>query len=268
MPSWLYDLTGLTPAAGDVAIAGLAIVTVLIAGVLRGFVGFGSSLVIVMVLSIVVGPPAAVAIAGLSGLAPVAQLLPVAVRSSERSFVIPFGLLTFAAAPIGTWVLVAANPAIMKIVISLFVLAMVVMLYREWRPHGINKPGFLMAAGAASGFVQGCAGVGGPPAVAIALSRHGTPQTQRANVIGATTVLTFCGLPPLWYNGVFTAEVVVISLVTVPFYVLGTWAGARAFGRYGNRHFRSAALVALAIVGVLTLALAMRDLAGGPMVNA
>jgi uncharacterized protein len=130
MPAWLHDLTGLTLSAADLSIGGLAVLTVLIAGVLRGFVGFGSSLVIVMVLSIAVGPPAAVAIAGLSGLGPVAQLLPVAFRSSERSFVIPFALLTFVAAPIGTLVLVAANPAIMKIVISMFVLAMVAMMYR------------------------------------------------------------------------------------------------------------------------------------------
>ena len=189
MPVWLNDLIGQVMFVTLAPVGLLAIATVLVAGFVRGFVGFGSSLIIVMVLSIVVGPPAAVGIAGLSGLAPVMQLLPNAVRYSERSFVGPFGLSTFIAAPIGTSVLVAADPAIMKIIISLFVLVMVVMLYREWRPRGAEKPGFLMLAGLASGIVQGASGVGGPPAVAIALSREGTAQTQRANVIGATTAL-------------------------------------------------------------------------------
>jgi uncharacterized membrane protein YfcA len=267
MPVWIQDLIGHDLIAHFVSVAVssaglLAIATVLIAGFLRGFVGFGSSLIIVMVLSVVVGPPAAVGVAGLSGIAPVAQLLPNAIRYSERSFVVPFGLFTFLAAPIGTWMLVAADPNFMKIVISLFVLVMVVMLYRDWRPRHARKPGFLMLAGAVSGLIQGGSGVGGPPAVAIALSRDGTAQTQRANVIGATTALTLCGLPPLWYNGVFTWQVIVLSLVSVPFYMFGTWLGARAFGQHGSRYFRNAALLSLAVVGVLTLGLAAYEYRG------
>ena len=80
--------------------------------------------------------------------------------------------------------------------------------------------------------------------------------------------MTLCGLPPLWYNGVFTREVVVISLVTVPFYMVGTWLGARSFAQHGNRHFRNAALLALAVVGVLTLGLAAHDYVGWPFVDA
>ncbi len=265
MPDWFIDLIGHTGSVIGSPVGLMAIATVLIAGFLRGFVGFGSSLIIVMVLSIYVGPPAAVGIAGLSGLAPVLQLLPSAVRHSERSFVVPFGLFTFVAAPIGTWILVVADPALMKIIISLFVLVMVTMLYRQWRPRSSDKPGFLMLTGFASGVVQGASGVGGPPAVAIALSRDGTAQTQRANVIGATTALTICGLAPLWYSGVFSHEVVILSLVSAPFYMVGTSFGARAFGAYGSRHFRNAALLSLAVVGVLTLGLAAHDYADRPL---
>lgn len=264
-PIWLNDLIGQAMSVMISPIGLLALATVLVAGFVRGFVGFGSSLIIVMVLSIFVGPPAAVGIAGLSGLGPVMQLLPNAARYSERSFVLPFGLSTFIAAPIGTWVLVAADPAFMKIVISLFVLVMVAMLYRKWQPRGAEKPGFLMLAGFGSGVVQGGSGVGGPPAVAIALSRGGTAQTQRANVIGATTALALCGLAPLWYSGVFTREIVVISAVSAPFYMVGTGLGARAFSVHGSRHFRNAALLSLAVVGVLTLALAAHDYAGQPL---
>ncbi|MGI9477077.1 MAG: sulfite exporter TauE/SafE family protein [Hyphomicrobiaceae bacterium] len=262
MPAWLHDLIGQLLSATLSTVGISAFVTVLIAGFVRGFVGFGSSLMIVMVLSLFVGPPAAVAIAGLSGLAPVLQLLPNAIRFSERAFVLPFASMTFIAAPIGTWVLVVADPAIMRIVISLFVLIMVVMLYRNWKPRGAENVGFLVSAGFVSGAVQGASGVGGPPAVAIALARSGSPQIQRANVIGTTSALTLCGLPPLWYNGVFTQSVVVIAVASVPFYMLGTWLGARAFSTYGNRHFRNAALLSLAVVGVVTLALAVRDYAG------
>jgi uncharacterized membrane protein YfcA len=239
----------------------LAVTTVFLSGILRGFVGFGSSLTIVMVLSAVVGPPAAVGIAGLSGLAPVVQLLPTAIRYAEKTFIVPFCLFMFVAAPIGTWVLVTTDADLMKVFISLFILCMVWMLYREWRPRNVDNPWFLMMAGTASGVAQGCAGVGGPPAVAVALARAGLPRTQRANVIGATIALAFSGLAPLWYHGVFTAEVITVSVASIPFYWLGTWLGTRSFTRH-EHHFRGAALLALAGVGVVTLLLGLRSYFG------
>lgn len=238
---------------------GLVGSTALLAGFLRGFVGFGASLMIVMVLSVVLGPVAAVPVAALSGLPAMFQLLPNAVRYSDRSFVIPFGLATFVAAPFGTWILVSLSPEIMKISISLFVLAMVVMLYRGWRMAQHPGPAALFAAGAGAGLVQGAAGVGGPPAVAIALSTAGSTQQQRANVIGTVTALSVCTLLPMWYYGLFTRDVIVASLLIFPLYAGSTWVGAQFFTQRGQRHFRNAALCALAAIGIATLALAVRD---------
>lgn len=266
MPTWLTDLIGQTATVAVSPAGLLAMATVTVAGFLRGFVGFGSSLIIVMVMSIAVGPAAAVGIAGLSGVIVVLQLLPNAIRYSERAFVVPFSFTTFLAAPIGTAVLVAADPAMMRIIISLFVLAMVVMLYREWQPRSAESPGFLMFAGFAAGVVQGGSGAGGPPAVAIALSRKGSAQTQRANVIGTTSALTLCGLPPLWYSGVLTREVVLLSLVALPSYFVGAWLGAGVFSRHGSRYFRNVALFSLAVIGVLTLLLAAKDYFGWSVV--
>jgi uncharacterized membrane protein YfcA len=244
-----------------VSYPGLALIvgTVLLAGFLRGFVGFGAALVIVMVVSLVLGPLVAVPIASLTGLPAMFQLLPNAIRFSERSFVVPFGLATFLAAPLGTWVLVSVEPAAMKIGISAFVLVMVAMLYRDWRPVRRPGPAVLLGAGAVAGLVQGSAGVGGPPAVAVALSRPGTAQQQRANVIGAVTALSLCSLIPLWYHGLFTRDVIVVSVALVPVYVGATWVGTRFFSLRGHRHYRNAALLTLAVIGVLTLALAVRE---------
>lgn len=233
--------------------------TVVLAGFLRGFVGFGAALIIVMVLSQVLDPRAAVPIATLSGLPVMIQLLPHALRHAERSFVTPFGLAAFAAAPLGAVVLVSVDPAIMKMAISIFVLAMVVMLHRGWRLARRPGPGVLIGAGALAGFVQGAASVGGPPAVAVALSRPGAPQQQRANVIGAVTTLSLCSLLPLWFHGLFTREVIFISIAIIPFYAGSAWVGARFFSRQGHHHFRNAALIALASIGLVTLALGIQD---------
>jgi uncharacterized protein len=232
--------------------------TMLLAGFIRGFVGFGASLIIVMVLSTVYGPVMAVPIATLSGLPAMFQLLPNAVRYSERAFVIPFGIAAIFAAPIGTWFLIATEPALMKVCISAFVLIMVAMLHRGWKLPPSAGTGVFTFAGIVSGLVQGSAGVGGPPAVAIALSRPGTTDLQRSNVIGAVAALSVCSIPALWLHDLLTREVCLISLILFPLYLGGTWLGARFFSGAGHRHFRDGALLMLAIIGVVTLGLAIQ----------
>ena len=224
-------LDSLAALTGPLSYSGLALMAgvVLLAGFIRGFVGFGAALIIVMALSVVLGPRAAVPIAVLSGLPSMIQLLPNAVQFAERPFVIPFGLASFAAAPLGAWVLVSLDPEVMKMAISVFVLVMVVMLHRGWRLPDRPGSALLLGAGAAAGFVQGAASVGGPPAVVAALSRAGTAQRQRANVIGAVSALNICAVVPFWLYGLFTREVIVISLAIIPLYTGATWVGARFF---------------------------------------
>ena len=233
--------------------------TMLLAGFIRGFVGFGASLIIVMVLSIISEPMVAVAIASLTGLPAMVQLLPHAVRFSERSFVLPFGLTTFIAAPFGTWVLVSSNAEIMTIGISCCVLLTVFLLYRGWKPKGSNKIIVLTIGGAIAGLFQGSAGIGGPTAVAIALSRAGDAVLQRANVISAVAILNLCSLPALWLQGLFTLDVIVISLLLAPIYYAATWAGAQFFSQGGDRHFYNVALIILAAIGLITLVVSIQN---------
>ena len=111
----------------------VVLIAVTIAGLLRGFVGFGAALISVPVFSLVLGPRAAIAINCVMGLPAVLQLLPEAIRRAERPFVLPISLATFVATPIGTWALVVTDPALMSVAISTLVLLMIAMLASGWR---------------------------------------------------------------------------------------------------------------------------------------
>src|SRR5262245_40398023 len=179
----------------------VVVIAVMIAGLLRGFVGFGAALISVPVFSLVLGPHAAIAVNNVMGLPAVFQLLPEAVRRAERPVVLPICIATFLATPIGTWALVATDPALMTIAISALVLFMVAILGSGWRLRGRIGMGKLIAAGIAGGLVQGVAGVGGPPVVAVALSRPGAASQQRANVPALTTAVPLSSnLPLLHYR--------------------------------------------------------------------
>ena len=232
---------------------------VMLAGFLRGFVGFGGAIAIVLVMSAAYDPMIAIPVASLVGVPSTFQLLPSIIRDSDRKFVVGFSLAAVATAPLGGFVLVALDPASMKIILSVFVLVMVVPLYMEWRPPAgalAGLPGVLLT-GVISGAIQGSASMGGPPAVVAALARPGQPSEQRANVMGAIATLNFCAVPPFYLLGLYTPTVVVLCAVVVPLYMLATLIGARYFTRIGHTYFRTIALLVLALLGVGTLVLAV-----------
>ena len=118
----------------------------------------------------------------------------------------------------------------------------------------------MAALGAAAGLVQGATGVGGPPAVAAALARHGSPETQRGNVIGAVSALGLCAAIPYWFHGLFTLEALAVAVVILPAYLGATWVRHPAFRGSGQSlGTRRAALAVLAAVGLTTLAFALHD---------
>src|SRR5215472_14543285 len=131
-PDYVSELLGV-PIDARLAIV---LIAVTIAGLLRGFVGFGAALISVPVFSLVLGPHAAIAINNVMGMPAVFQLLPEAVRRAERGFVLPICAAIFAAAPIGTWALVSADPRVMTVAISTLVLFMVAFLASGWRLGG------------------------------------------------------------------------------------------------------------------------------------
>lgn len=231
-----------------------------VGGLIRGFVGFGGALVIILVTSVALGPISAVPIAALSGLPATLQLLPNAIRNAEGEFALPFGIAAFLSAPIGTVMLVAISASVMKIAISAFVLVMVAPMYFGWHPRYRFGARSLILAGVGTGLVQGAAGVGGPPAVTIALARPGSAEHQRANVIAAVTALALCAIAPMWWHGLFTTQVVVISVCIVPVYSFATWLGARLFRLGYQQHFRRASVMTLVVTGLSTLIIAVRDL--------
>lgn len=250
----LDTILGLVDAKLAVVVASAAL-----GGFMRGFVGFGTALVTVPVLSLAFGPKMGIAISSVMGIPTLLQLLPEAIRESERKIVVPVGLATLAATPIGSWVLVTLSPGVMKIVISALVIGMTAMLARGWTMKSAVSLPILLASGAAGGLVQGAAGMGGPPVVAMALSRPGNIKAQRGNVLGLMTAVALSSLPPLIWYGLYTREAIIIGLMLVPVSLFTTALGARYFARGGQQYYRRAALATLAVVGLATLIIALKD---------
>jgi uncharacterized membrane protein YfcA len=111
-----------------------AIFTIALGGFLRGFLGFGAALLIVPVLSAILTPEEALVIVFLIELPTVIYLMPGAYKQGDPKTVAPIILAMFFTIPVGVYFLVSTDPAIIKVVISLLVLAMVMLLASGWKP--------------------------------------------------------------------------------------------------------------------------------------
>jgi uncharacterized membrane protein YfcA len=147
----------------------------------------------------------------------------------------------------------------MKIAISALVVIMVAMLMRGWRlEQEVGRP-ILIGSGIAGGLIQGSAGIGGPPVVAVILSRPGTPAQQRGTVLALMTAISLSSLLPMLYFGLFTKQAIVTGLLLLPVYGGSILLGSRYFAYSGARHFRHVAMATLALIGIATLLASIRD---------
>lgn len=248
----MIDLFGLSVAL-DMQLLVLLVI-VFVAGIIRGFLGFGSALLTVPALTLLYGPAQAVVIGTLIEIPTTLGLLPVAIRESERRTVWSM-LLTFVVfVPAGALLLKAVDPELMKIVISFLVLAMVGVLALQDRMVLLLSRSGTLIAGAVSGLAQGMTGMAGPLFVTALLARGENAILTRANIVALAGGLISVSVISFWIVGLITVETIIYAVLATPSILLGVWAGSALFRRLPGWNLRGIILIFLALIAVATLA--------------
>ncbi|MEQ9609753.1 MAG: sulfite exporter TauE/SafE family protein [Kiloniellaceae bacterium] len=226
-----------------------------LAGLVRGFSGFGAAMVFVPLASVLKGPEVAVP---LLFLVDSLATLPITVASFRRctwAEVLPLLAGATVTIPLGVALLVAADPLVMRWIISLLSLTAVLALAAGWRLRRQLPLLGTAAVGAAAGVTGGAASLAGPPLVLFWLGGQSSPAQVRDNIyaifglLGVVTGLT------LWLNGLLTLAVLREALVLLPAYVLAIFAGARLFPHASEGLYRKAALALCAGAALYALPL-------------
>lgn len=242
---------------GDISLvqALIAIVVVFVGGFLRGFVGFGSALVIIPVLAQTFTPALAIIMHGIMDLPTIVQILPTATRQCARKTVLPMMLSLLLGIPLGVYMLSTIDAGPMRIVISVLVLIMVGILAVNSRIVFTAGPKTIVSGGVIGGVVQGMAGVGGPPVVALLLSRKDDPQTTRGNIVVMMSSLIICAMIMYGAFGLITVRSLILGGCAAPIYLAASYLGSRYFKAGGSAFFRSIALLILALTAISTFVL-------------
>ena len=227
--------------------------TAFVAGIFRGYSGFGSALTIVPVMSAAVGPllavPTVVAVHFVTGL----QLVPGAYRDANWGQVWPLSLSGMVGIPAGAWLLFVLDPELLRMGISILIIIFGILMLRGWRYTGRINMAVTTGVGAFGGFISGAATIGGPPVIMFLLAGPNRAATSRAAIIYYFQLSQVVALITYGLGGLLVWDVLWLSLLVAPTLIVGTWLGERLFRKTTERAFRRFALFFLIGVGVTTL---------------
>jgi uncharacterized protein len=222
-----------------------AAVVVLIAAIVRGFSGFGFSLLTIIALSLVLPPATIVPAMFMLEIAAGVHLLPGIWRDVHwRAISVLFVAVTLAM-PLGVYALATLPADGMKIALSIVVMVAAGLLLAGYRLTRMPTTAETVATGVAAGLLNGAFGIGGPPIIIFFLGSPLALAAGRASMIAIFLGMDLVGLPLLWLFGILGRESLVLFAVMLPVLVLGIGIGNRLVGRLPEPTVRRTVLVLL-----------------------
>ncbi len=235
-------------------LAALAAVT-FVAAIVRGFSGFGSALIYLPVAGQFLTPFQAITtlvIFDLLGPLPI-------VRRTFREcdpgdlFRLMTGLLL--ALPLGPYTLTLVAPEVFRYSVSLIALFLLVCLISGFRYRGRMTRPLAYGTGGLSGFLQGVAGIPGPPVILLYMASTLATNVIRANMLLFLFLTDIAFLPALAIFGRLDFSAVLLGILLIAPNLAGSFAGAYLFRPAYERVYRGVAYTIIAAAAISGLPL-------------
>ncbi len=237
---------------------GWLLTTVLIAGLVRGFAGFGSGMIIMPVASSVLDPVAALVFLTMTDLVGPLPILPRALKEGNRPDAVRLAIGAALAMPVGVLSLSYMSQETFGWVVTVAVFVLLGMLMTGWRYHGILTPRLVLGTGALGGFMCGATGLAGPPVIMLYMASTLPIWIIRANLILYLWTVDLMMIVTIWVYDLFDLLPAVVGLTLAVPFMLANLVGAALFrpsGPSAEVWFRRAAYVMIAGAALMGLPL-------------
>ncbi len=228
-----------------------ATLVLFVAALVRGFGGFGFSMVAVTGMSLFYPPAHVIPMVLLLEVLASVHMLPSTWRHIDWHSLRWLLMGALIATPLGVWALAIAPPNAMRAVVSLAVLVGAIALRSGWKPQRAPSNGEILAAGALSGLLNGAASIGGPPVILFYFSSPAAISVSRASLIA---YFMFSDIIALGWGSVFGlldgSAVSRASLLAIPV-AAGIALGQHRFRATEADAFRRAVLLILIVLSAL-----------------
>lgn len=230
-----------------------ALAVTVIAGIMRGYSGFGTAVLLAPAYSVLWGPRIGVPVMLLMELFVSAQLLPRAFGQADRRVILPIGGAAVLMTPLGAFILLTADQDLLRRFIGGLVLVFGLLLASGWRYHGARPLPLNLAVGTLAGLLKGATGISGPPVILYLLAGPEEARRHRANLILFFASIAVVSVIPPALGGLMTLGVFVKLALLLPAMLLSVPVGARLFHVVPERWYRRLALMFLVATGAVTL---------------
>jgi uncharacterized membrane protein YfcA len=250
----MSDIQGLINGLfGDIGLW-TAIGVTFVAGLMRGFAGFGSAMLMAPIFAILFGGAEMVVTVTAIELVVSLQLFPQVRRDADWKTLMPMSIAACLAMPIGVWLLANVDKNTIVTAVSAIIVAFVLVLWSGWKYRGPRSSLVSAGVGTISGGMMATTGVGGPPVLLYLLSLNDPPNVNRANIVTYYFLTGFLLIAIVLAAGVAGWQAMARAVVLFPAMVLGAWIGGRMFANFGSeRVYRNVALAILFATGMFGL---------------
>jgi uncharacterized membrane protein YfcA len=232
-----------------------AMAVAVLAGLTRGFSGFGGAMVYMPLIATIYDPRiAAVTILLVDLVSATPYAIPEVRRCTWRE-VTPLSIAMAVGLPIGTWALLVLDPIVLRWCIAAVVLSLVPVLASGWRYHGTPRLPITLGVGLFAGVSAGAVLIAGPPVILYWLSSGSSAKTLRANLMVFFMICDVILVAIYGYANLFEARPLALSVLLGIPYLVGMGAGAHFFHGTSDQLYRRIAYVIISLAALVSLPL-------------
>ena len=236
----------------DIALAAAAAVA-FAAGLMRGFAGVGSGMLMAPIFVLLFGPVETVATIIVMEIVVTAQLMPGVRRDIDWRTIAPMGTVAALFMPAGSWLLVSLDADAIGRGMALIVLGFSAVLLTGWRYEGAKPLSASLGVGAVSGVLMASTSLGNPPVMLYLLSSRDSSVRNRANFTGYFAITLLALIAWMTATGLIGWPAVLRALMLLPVFMAAAWLGGRLFRKSSEQLYRRIALGLLICVGLYGL---------------
>ncbi len=233
----------------------IVIAIVFITGIIRGFAGFGSGMIIGPSTAAFFGPQMALIMITIMDAIPTLTLVWGARRDVNWKELIPVITGYALLAPFGIWLLVTGDATALRWFISISILIAVTILWSGWKYTGSRSNSVSFSFGGLGGFMGAAAALPGPAVLVYWLASTAKAITVRANMIYYLFLTDLIVIVGYMLADLYTMEGIVRGLLCVPGYFVSIQIGTKFFAGASDATYRRVAFVMILLAAITSLPL-------------
>ncbi|TXH34230.1 MAG: sulfite exporter TauE/SafE family protein [Rhodospirillaceae bacterium] len=231
---------------------GISSLAIFGAAIVRGFSGFGFSLLSITAITLFMPQAEVVPSIFLLEIAASLHLIPSIWREIHWRSLLFLMIGCLIGTPLGVSALASVPAAPMTLAMSLFVTVTAILMLRGFHLEKTPGPLATTGTGIGSGLLNGAFGIGGPPVIIFFFSTPGAAAVGRASVIAYFIGTDSLGLAWDTYHGLVTKQSFLQAALWLVPLLLGVTVGARSFHHVSEAAFRRWVLRLLILLAVIS----------------